>query len=789
LRLLNPIALGFVPLPSRVDYPRHSVTLIAKALLKLEHGKPSRIVTPEDPPFPIGDVNYGDDPEGQAGPRYPSDYAPFKPAGDAMLVGHFHAPGGRPVQLSDVGFSVGNRSLRVAVLGRRIWAPSRRWPTYEAAQPFAKLPLRWENAFGGPGFAANPVGRGFVEGRPTTIDLPQIERPDRPFSGPDQRPDPICFSAIHRNWFLRRALLGTFDRRWQETRWPWFPQDFDWRHFQTAVPELRFREYLVGDETISCKNLHPTLPDYETSLPGVKAIAAVRRQIEGVPGGVRIEPLRMRLDTLWVDMDSETACLVWRGNCPIRDADMSDLTHAWVDLTGLDVPTTDADVVRLAAAGIAAEEAVWEVKPKTPPKDEAPAPAAAAPAPEVDEPLPEVVAAMAQFASLPPEPPLPPPSPEQQAQIQKILAEAEAKVERELGGDEPDDKPPPWTAQRVRQVLADGGTLAGEDLSGLDLENEDLAGRDLTGTVLAKANLRGAKLTGAKLIKASLAGAELGGADLSKAACKEADFSRSKGSNLKAMATDFSGANLAGATWEGAVLTQANLKEVHAAGATLTGAMLRAANLEESDFARARLDRVDFEDVQASGASFVKATVGQGRFVGASLKEADFSEANLQDAVFEKSDLTDVMMEKAVAVRARFNDVKVDGLRAPGADLTGAIVRKAQGETPYFEGAKLFQATLADATLPGADFSRCDLREARLLGCTLKTAKFVLADLRSAQLHASDCFEALFEGALMDNCDGSDTSFFGAEFLDSQVQSFRGRNRNLIKTKLAPSTR
>ncbi len=787
MRLLNSIPLGFAPLPSRVGYPDHSVTLIAKVLLKMQHGAPSQIVTPKEPFFPTGDVNYGDDEEGRAGPRYASDYVPYKPGGDALLVGHFHAPGGRTVRLSEAGLTVGDRNLRVAVVGRRTWSLGKRWPGHETALPFTKLDLRWENAFGGPGSDANPVGRGSSEGPPQALDLPQIERLDRPFSAPEQRPDPICFAPLRRDWWLRRALLGTFDRRWQETRWPWFPEDFDWRHFQSAVPELRFRNYLAGDETISCLNLHPTVPEYETSLPGVKVLAAVQRRVDGAPGGAKIEPVGMNLDTLWIDMDAETACLVWRGHCRTRDKDMSDILNAWAGTVPLAAPAADADAVQLTAAAIRADEEAWTIKAVKPPKEDVPPVVAPAP-PEVDAPLPELAALMAKLAEQEPEPPLPPPTPEQAAQIQKILAEAEAKLSLELGEDEPDDKPPPWTPQRVRDALAAGGKLAGEDLSKLDLGGIDFSGRDLTGTVLARASLIGAKLAGAKLGKASLAGADLSGVDLSKGDLTGADLSGSTANQIHAVAANFSGANLAKIDWKAAVLKEAVLKEVHANGAALSGADFRAADLEEADFEQARLDRADFEGAKAPGASFVKASLPNARFIGANLKEADFSEGDLQDAVFEKADLTDATFEKTSAARARFVDVLIDGLRAAGVDLTGSTLLRARGEAPYLEGGKLGAATITDCTLPGADFSQCDLHEARIIGCTLKTAKFVLADLRAAQLLACDCFEALFEGALLDNCDGSDSSFFGAEFLDAQTRTFRGRNRNLDKTKLGAPT-
>jgi uncharacterized protein YjbI with pentapeptide repeats len=781
MRLLSPPTLGFAPLPSRVDYPAHSVTLLAKALLKLRHGQAAEIVQSASPPFPTGDIPYPDDEAGVGAPRYESDCAPFKPGADALLVGHFHAPQGRAVKVSEASFTVGARSLRVAVIGRRVW-DGRRWPELEGAQPFTSLELRWEYAFGGAGLEANPIGRGYGRG---PMELPRIERPERPLTGAGEPPEPIGFGPLRREWWLRRALLGTFDERWRATRWPWFPEDFDWRHFHAAVPELRFRDYLVGDEALRMKNLHPTIPEYETRLPGVRAVAAVQRIGEG---GLRTEVVAMRLDTLWVDMDAEAAVLVWRGHCQTRDADMSDLAHAWVDLEPLAAAAPEAAIARAAEAAIRADEAQWEMTPERPPPvishSQAPAPPT-----EEEGPPPELAEGLARVAAL--QKPEPPPAlaAEQQAHLDRIMAEARAKLERELGREEPSPAAPRWTRERVREVLAGGGSLAGEQLGAIDLSGEDLSGANLASAVLAGARLAGAKLLRANLARASLERAELSGVEMSSANLEGADLSRSSGKDLRAIGANLKGANLAGVGWPGAQLAGANLELVHGRGAALDGADLSDATLIEADLEGARLAGADVTGAKGGGASFVGAALGRARFDEAVLAEADFTGADLSDGSFERADLTDATLENATAPRLGLAGAIITKLRAAEAELTGATLQGANGEAPYFEGARLNGARLAECRLSGADFSRCDLREARFLGCTLKGAKFGLADLREAQLLGCDCFEAVFEGARMEECDGSESSFYGAEFLDAEVGRFRGKNRNLVKTKLAVGDR
>ena len=110
-------------------------------------------------------------------------------------------------------------------------------------------------------------------------------------------------------------------------------------------------------------------------------------------------------------------------------------------------------------------------------------------------------------------------------------------------------------------------SLAGSNLSGVNLSRADLRGAnlseaDLKGANLSEANLRGAILSGANLMganlfKADLSGAYFNGANLSKANLLEADLS---GADFSEIFLEVSGANLSGANLMGANLRRAKLK-------------------------------------------------------------------------------------------------------------------------------------------------------------------------------------------------------------------------------------
>src|SRR5688572_26383854 len=64
----------------------HRLTVIVKGTFGMAHGETARLLDAQ-PPL-SGDVFFDDDRDGSC--RYPSDWAPYKPRADAMLVGTCH---------------------------------------------------------------------------------------------------------------------------------------------------------------------------------------------------------------------------------------------------------------------------------------------------------------------------------------------------------------------------------------------------------------------------------------------------------------------------------------------------------------------------------------------------------------------------------------------------------------------------------------------------------------------------------------------------------------------------
>lgn len=199
------------------DGPRIGM-LVAKATYAFEDGA---VELDTQDPYPL----FEKDEETELG-LLPGDRLPRRdPAFEVVLLGAAHAPGGEPVPAMTVRLAVGDRSRSMAVFGDRWWDENGR-PT--EPEPFARMPLDWERAFGGTAEAwfdqntpldvqdpMNRLGRGFDAAararelaealeapesfprlRRRQRPLPNLESPEARISSPTDAPDPECWATV-----------------------------------------------------------------------------------------------------------------------------------------------------------------------------------------------------------------------------------------------------------------------------------------------------------------------------------------------------------------------------------------------------------------------------------------------------------------------------------------------------------------------------------------------------------------------------------------------------------------
>lgn len=177
------------------------------------------------------------------------------------------------------------------------------------------------------------------------------------------------------------------------------------------------------------------------------------------------------------------------------------------------------------------------------------------------------------------------------------------------------------------------------DLSGLNFKGAKLAKSNLYGADFTGANLRGTDMSGSRLDRATLIRADFSGANLSGASILRPTIYTDLSENI-ADAPRFAGANLTG------VRVMANMSGADFHGADLTDANFtpresRAGQGTLSTLAKNLLKSCDFTKAIMRGAHFDHAVMTFSKFAGADLKGAILSDTDLSRADFSGADLTD----------------------------------------------------------------------------------------------------------------------------------------------------
>jgi len=737
---------------------------------------------------------YADDDDERAGALLtPSDFAEFKPHGEVMLTGSCQSPRGRSVQELGVRLRVGRLHRALLVRGDR--SDGRAEP-----KPFVSMPLDHAHAYGGEGFSPNPVGKGHGGDA-----LPNVVEPD----DASEPPRPACFAPINPSWPQRAGRVGSkYDERYFEERFPFYPEDFDWRYFQAAPPAQWLEGFWRGDEQVVLEHLHPAHPRFETKLPGLR----VRVFVKDDRGDVR--EAKMVLDTIVINTDASTAVLTWRGHTSIRKALATDVRTVLVAQEALtDRPRSDDEYHAQLEAfeqdpleldqrmpdDLKAQQALLEAEPDAARGETEQGKRLGAMLQErlgavAEDPQRKVIAAVEDAMRR---------EPEAATQIDATLTALE-------GGDDESDAIPPYVAMsphakprvylrsgildararladaraRLTQALAHAGpsqraeaeiqleTLAEQEKQlydpqlakldptlrevsqddpgpGADLRGQDLSRRDLRGV-----DLRGACLDGAILTRANLRGCDLTGASLQGTVLFRADF------------TD-------------AVLRECNLDQLNAAEAVLEGADLSDATVHEAYFKGARLARARMDRVRGHYVGFPESDLTELSMTEAELSDADFRQARLESANLRGTLLHKALFLEAKAERVCLDGAKLDHANFIQADLSHASMVGTTGERTSFLKATLASAKLSRAILVDAFFDDAKAPDTQFAEADLRRARFLRADLDRARFDRANVMQADFSDAEVDGA-----SFRGANLYDAKLLRTGGRGVDMTGAEL-----
>ncbi|WP_437291004.1 DUF2169 family type VI secretion system accessory protein [Sorangium sp. So ce406] len=314
MRIVNQTRAKHATIPMRDEGGREHLVCVLKYTFAVGPGGRSELVSDGPGPYLCDEYN-GEDPAASS-VRKPSDVFLFKPGTDVILIGHAHPPPGRGATHVDVTLRVGPIDKTVRAHGLRVWQrgllgrlmPGPARPIHEP------VPLVYELAWGGLdlsdparplGEPRNTVGRGVARDPDRLVAQPATQLERR--SGPHD--EPASFGAIHRHWMPRSAYAGTYDIRWQETKMPLLPDDFDPRFNVSVAHDQWSSAPLRGDEPVEVTGATPE-GSWRFSLPRI------------APGfatfvGDRRRDHPTHLDTMLIDADLGRVELTFRAAAPL----------------------------------------------------------------------------------------------------------------------------------------------------------------------------------------------------------------------------------------------------------------------------------------------------------------------------------------------------------------------------------------------------------------------------------------------------------------------------------------
>lgn len=260
---------------------------------------------------------------GKSSIKHAGESALFKPATDVIVIGHAHTPKRKAPQV-DVHLKLGALSKDVRVFGDRQWRSRLGMLSMTDPEPFDRMPLVFERAFGGmddsvpehaESCAANPVGVGFhakKSKRPAAGSaLPNLENPAELIRKVGDRPAPAGLGFVCPHWEPRIQHAGTYGDAWRESRAPMLPDDFNPAFHQVAPADQIYRGYVEGGERVEVTNVSASgRLAFRLPAGGPRAVVKMMEDLNEPP---------LNLDTVIIDGDRECVLCVWRGSLPVHN--------------------------------------------------------------------------------------------------------------------------------------------------------------------------------------------------------------------------------------------------------------------------------------------------------------------------------------------------------------------------------------------------------------------------------------------------------------------------------------
>jgi uncharacterized protein YjbI with pentapeptide repeats len=628
-----------------------------------------------------------------------------------------------------VGIRFAGVEKRLRVSGERHWHGD----LATAAEPFESLRIDWPHAYGGAGYADNPVGRGFSSSigdhRDTPTPLPNIEYAANVLMQRGQHTAPAAFTPIAPSWPQRSALFGRLDEAWHEQDRPGFPRTMDRRYFNVAPldQQLAAHTALPDGAVYEITRLHPERETIAGALPGLRARSFIQRRQSDV-----MTEIAMRLTTAWFIPHRERVVMIFHGAAEIEAFDAHDVACLLIAAEasqqvrsaehyqrvfelrmdrqyGALHALRDSDLMPASTTGSTCHDdrtpddpsqGAWQRNLLN--RVRALADEATLSAQHADIPLSADAFADALTPAHPPQPGDLAEFVQRQEQLaseqRAALDQARKRIEHDHAAHCPpaaprrgpptlphDNTPPLHAGQAEMAEMAREATLKLRQAYRHTAHYQEAAPRLGANTAAAEAIRE--RVTALHAAGESLSGLDLTGADLSGLSLRGALLTGALLENA-----DLSGADLTGATLSDAVLVRTTLTGATLRGANLTSANLSLAHCDDTDFSDSTLDGALFERTQFHQCKLRRASVERARFSQCRFDSVDFSEATLSDLAFVEQAFQHVDFSRARIRKLALIQCTANHVRFAGADIQGMACIETSAAGIRFDRATLRQA-------------------------------------------------------------------------------------------------
>ena len=754
-----------------------------------------------------------------------------KPRGEVLAVGTCFAPGGKPVPAYEVCLQIGPIDKTLYVYGDRFWKRKARIvKTIIDPLPFTEMAMSYQNAFGGPGYKKNPLGKGHAPVKTgkgeTHHPLPNIEDPQDLIDSPKKKPDPAGFAPIDLTWPQRLDKAGTYDERWLREHFPGTAEDMDWTFFNAAPEDQQIDGFFTGNEPFEIKGMHPEKPLIQANLPGFTSRCFINQKTDR---GEQFEEIETRLDTVWLFPHAEKGIVVYRGVVEVGTDDAEDVLHMLLAYERLNEKPRSLEHYHEALLKRIDEEKGYlyalDEKDLIPPGEKSGFAALIEEVETKEESLlsrnmarraereKEKARAKIRQMGLDPDQLIPEKPPDQpQANIDSLVeiqafakkAEADAMA-RKVAMEEDLRKKLAAQGMDYDAVMERAKKMAGglprfsaeksiEQLRAAGFNDPEMEKKLYQAEEAIKqayrkfahqfppaplppaeeaTRMREAVLAGYREGK-SFAGQDLTGVDLSNLDLKNIDL---KDALLEGAA--LTGADLSGADLRGCVLARADLSGARFAGAMMAETCLGAAKIARADLRDADLSKAAFGKADLIDADLSGATMDGADFMEANLSGANLSRTTLKETLFYENDLSRAVLTEADLSQSQFINATIEEADFSGTTLSSTIFVGVRAGKAVFQGADMTkvcaanEASFAGADLKGAVLNQAGLRGSDFSGANFEEARLEMADLSECNLKQANFYRAFARQARFEKSDLEGANMAFINLFEGSLQKAR----------------